>query len=230
MAVLERDPTSAAAAARSAGASPSSPATPPPATDNERAVAATVEAFGGLDLFVSCVGIFDFYRGLGDIDAGRPRRRVRRGVRGERQEPPACGAGGPARAARAPGLGGAHASTSAYYPGRGGVLYVASKFAVRGLVDAPGPRAGPGGAGERRRPGRHRAAPTCGALRASGWTAERLDDAPGARRRDRRARAAAGGARRRGPRVELRLPRLRAGPGHHRRRRCTPTAGSGAKG
>ncbi|MGH3432395.1 MAG: SDR family oxidoreductase, partial [Thermocrispum sp.] len=29
-------------------------------------------------------------------------------------------------------------STSAYYPGRGGVLYVASKFAVRGLVTAMG--------------------------------------------------------------------------------------------
>jgi len=27
-------------------------------------------------------------------------------------------------------------STSAYYPGRGGVLYVSSKFAVRGLVTA----------------------------------------------------------------------------------------------
>jgi NAD(P)-dependent dehydrogenase (short-subunit alcohol dehydrogenase family) len=27
-------------------------------------------------------------------------------------------------------------STSAYYPGRGGVLYVGSKFAVRGLVTA----------------------------------------------------------------------------------------------
>ena len=27
-------------------------------------------------------------------------------------------------------------STSAYYPGRGGVLYLASKFAVRGLVTA----------------------------------------------------------------------------------------------
>jgi len=27
-------------------------------------------------------------------------------------------------------------STSAYYPGRGGVLYVASKFAVRGIVTA----------------------------------------------------------------------------------------------
>lgn len=36
---------------------------------NDRAVAATVEAFGGLDTLINCVGIFDFYKGIGDIAA-----------------------------------------------------------------------------------------------------------------------------------------------------------------
>ena len=36
---------------------------------NDRAVAVAVDAFGGLDTLVNCVGIFDFYKGIGDIDA-----------------------------------------------------------------------------------------------------------------------------------------------------------------
>src|ERR1700678_591093 len=36
---------------------------------NEAAVAAAVDAFGGLDILVNCVGVFDFYRGLGELDA-----------------------------------------------------------------------------------------------------------------------------------------------------------------
>ena len=36
--------------------------------DARAAVAAAAGAFGGLDVLVNCVGIFDFYRGLADID------------------------------------------------------------------------------------------------------------------------------------------------------------------
>ena len=36
---------------------------------NDLAVATAVETFGGLDTLVNCVGIFDFYRGISDIDA-----------------------------------------------------------------------------------------------------------------------------------------------------------------
>src|SRR5215204_6554406 len=36
---------------------------------NEAAVTAAVHAFGGLDVLVSCVGVFDFYRGLGELAA-----------------------------------------------------------------------------------------------------------------------------------------------------------------
>ncbi|MGV7852730.1 SDR family NAD(P)-dependent oxidoreductase, partial [Mycobacterium kansasii] len=35
----------------------------------DRAVTTAVDAFGGLDTLVNCVGVFDFYQGVGDIDA-----------------------------------------------------------------------------------------------------------------------------------------------------------------
>jgi NAD(P)-dependent dehydrogenase (short-subunit alcohol dehydrogenase family) len=72
------------------------------------AVGAVTEAFGGLDILVNCVGIFDFYRGLADIADDQ----------------------------RAGGSVVLTVSTSGFYPGRGGILYVASKFAVRGCVIA----------------------------------------------------------------------------------------------
>ena len=37
--------------------------------DNVAAVDAVVDRHGGLDVLVSCVGLFDFYRGVGDLDA-----------------------------------------------------------------------------------------------------------------------------------------------------------------
>ncbi|MHC1559958.1 3-(cis-5,6-dihydroxycyclohexa-1,3-dien-1-yl)propanoate dehydrogenase [Actinomycetospora sp. C-140] len=102
--------------------------------DNDRAVAATVEAFGGLDLFVSCVGIFDFYRGLGDLDADviddafaeMFAVNVKSHLHGVKAALPQL------RAHRGSVV--LTTSTSAHHPGRGGVLYVSSKFAVRGLV------------------------------------------------------------------------------------------------
>ena len=41
-------------------------------------------------------------------------------------------------------------SSSSFYAGRGGPLYVASKFAIRGVVDRPGPRDGTRRSGQRR--------------------------------------------------------------------------------
>jgi NAD(P)-dependent dehydrogenase (short-subunit alcohol dehydrogenase family) len=102
---------------------------------NEEAVAAAVDAFGGLDTLVSCVGIFDFYRGLGELGADLIDSafdemfavNVKSHLHSVKAALPALRASG----------GGSvilTESTSAYYPGRGGVLYVSSKFAVRGLV------------------------------------------------------------------------------------------------
>jgi NAD(P)-dependent dehydrogenase (short-subunit alcohol dehydrogenase family) len=106
-------------------------------TGNEAAVRAALDAFGGLDTLVSCVGIFDFYRGLGELDADLVDKafdemfsvNVKSQLHSVKAALPALRASG----------GGSvilTESTSAYYPGRGGVLYVSSKFAVRGLVTA----------------------------------------------------------------------------------------------
>lgn len=103
---------------------------------NEQAVATTVDAFGGIDVLVNCVGIFDFYRGVEDLDAegidGAFDEIFRTNVKSHLHSVKAA----------APELrksGGTvilTESTSAYHPGRGGVLYVSTKFAVRGLVTA----------------------------------------------------------------------------------------------
>ncbi|MEV6639471.1 3-(cis-5,6-dihydroxycyclohexa-1,3-dien-1-yl)propanoate dehydrogenase [Amycolatopsis sp. NPDC051371] len=103
---------------------------------NEAAVAATVEAFGGLDVLVNCVGVFDFYQGIGELPADRLddafdeifRVNVKSHLHSVKAALPEL--------RRNKGSVILTESTSAYYPGRGGVLYVATKFAVRGLVTA----------------------------------------------------------------------------------------------
>lgn len=105
---------------------------------NELAVQSAVDEFGGLDVVISCVGIFDFYRGIGDIDAAQ--------IDGAFDEMFSVNVKSHLHLVKAalPALREARGSivltesTSAYYPGRGGVLYVPSKFAVRGLVTALG--------------------------------------------------------------------------------------------
>lgn len=103
---------------------------------NDEAVAVTVDAFGGLDVLVSCVGIFDFYTGLSDLPAAD--------LDGAFDEMFAVNVKSYLHSVKAalPALRESRGcvllteSTSAYFPGRGGVLYVAAKFAVRGLVTA----------------------------------------------------------------------------------------------
>lgn len=103
---------------------------------NDHAVGVAVDAFGGLDVLVCCVGIFDFYQGIDDLDAELLddafdevyRVNVKSHLHAVKAALPAL------RQARGTVL--LTESTSAYYPGRGGVLYVSSKFAVRGLVAA----------------------------------------------------------------------------------------------
>ncbi|BCP11167.1 3-(cis-5,6-dihydroxycyclohexa-1, 3-dien-1-yl)propanoate dehydrogenase [Mycobacterium paraintracellulare] len=112
---------------------------------NERAVTAAVDASGGLDTLVNCVGIFDFYRGIGDIDPpdlpGAFDEMFRTNVLSHMQSVKAA----------IPALRHAKGasivlteSASSFYPGRGGALYVASKFAVRGLVSALAHELAPG--------------------------------------------------------------------------------------
>ena len=104
------------------------------ATDHERAVAATVERFGTLDILATFVGVFDEYTPLAEIPCERfdaayaetfdvNVRSVLLAVRA---------AASALRAARGSVV--VTCSSSSFYPGRGGVLYVASKFALRGVV------------------------------------------------------------------------------------------------
>ncbi|OBI27922.1 3-(cis-5,6-dihydroxycyclohexa-1,3-dien-1-yl)propanoate dehydrogenase [Mycobacterium sp. E2238] len=104
---------------------------------NERAVAAAVDGYGGLDTLVNCVGVFDFYRGIGDIDADELpdafdemfRTNVLSHLQSVKAALPRLRAGTGASIILTE-------SASSFYPGRGGALYVSSKFAVRGLVAA----------------------------------------------------------------------------------------------
>ena len=102
---------------------------------NDRAVAAALDALGGLDTLVHCVGVFDFYRGLTDIDdlPAAFDEMFHTNVLSALQS---VAAAVPALRAQAGASIVLTESTSSYHPGRGGVLYVASKFAVRGLVAA----------------------------------------------------------------------------------------------
>lgn len=137
VAVLERDPHKCDALRRQL---PQVPVVEGDATTreaNDRAVAAAVDAFGGLDTLVNCVGVFDFYRGVGDIEAdalpGAFDEMFRTNVLSHLQSVKAAI---PAlRRARGSSIV-LTESASSFYPGRGGVLYVSSKFAVRGLVSA----------------------------------------------------------------------------------------------
>lgn len=104
----------------------------------EQAVTECEAAWGGLDVLVSCVGIFDFYRGLGEIGAvDLP------GAFDEVMSVNVLGQLMPVRAAlvalrESRGAVVLTGSSSSFYPGRGGILYLASKYAIRGCVAALG--------------------------------------------------------------------------------------------
>jgi NAD(P)-dependent dehydrogenase (short-subunit alcohol dehydrogenase family) len=104
-------------------------------SDNASAVTATAEAFGGVDTLVNCVGIFDFYRGIRDIPADKLgdafiemyTTNVLSHLQSVKAALPELEKHAGASIVLAE-------SASSFYPGRGGVLYVSSKFAIRGLV------------------------------------------------------------------------------------------------
>jgi NAD(P)-dependent dehydrogenase (short-subunit alcohol dehydrogenase family) len=102
--------------------------------DVRRAVNETTSRFGRLDTLVTFVGVFDYYTRLDEI----PEESLVPAF----EEAFAVNVGSCLLAARAalPALGDSGGgivftiSTSGFYPGRGGPLYVSSKFALRGLV------------------------------------------------------------------------------------------------
>ena len=105
---------------------------------NAQAVEQAIDVLGGLDVLVNCVGVFDYYRGLRDIDADDIDAaftetfavNVKSHIYSVKAALPAL--------EKSRGSIVLTESTSAYYPGRGGFLYVPSKFAVRGLVKTLG--------------------------------------------------------------------------------------------
>jgi NAD(P)-dependent dehydrogenase (short-subunit alcohol dehydrogenase family) len=136
VAVLERDAEKADELRRTAPATlvVTGDATSP--AHNEAAVGAIVDRHGGLDVLVSCVGVFDFNRGVRGLgrDDVLPAFDELFHVNVASMLMSVQAALVPLTAAR--GAIVLTASTSGFYAGRGGVLYVASKFAVRGLVVA----------------------------------------------------------------------------------------------
>jgi NAD(P)-dependent dehydrogenase (short-subunit alcohol dehydrogenase family) len=145
---------------------------------NEQAVAVASRRLGGIDVLVSCVGIFDFYRGLTDLPAGQIDAAFDEmfavNVKSHLHSVKAALA--ELRSAR--GCVVLTESTSAYYPGRGGVLYVSSKFAVRGLVTALAHELAPDVRVNAVAPGGTLDTDLRG-LDSLGLTSTRLDDTPG---------------------------------------------------
>ncbi len=135
VAVLEHDPAKCAALQSQLPELPVTQGDATTAEANERAVAAALATFGGLDTLVNCVGIFDFYKGITDISteelAPAFDEMFKTNVLSHLQSVKAAV---PALQAQQGSSVVLTESASSFYPGRGGVLYVASKFAVRGLV------------------------------------------------------------------------------------------------
>ncbi|MGI9615306.1 MAG: SDR family oxidoreductase [Acidimicrobiales bacterium] len=102
--------------------------------DNRRAVAELVSEFGGLDVLVNCVGVFDYYQGLAKLDPetfdAAFAEIMDTNVRSQLLSVQAALA--QLQANRGSII--LTCSSSSFTPGRGGILYVASKFAVRGCV------------------------------------------------------------------------------------------------
>lgn len=104
--------------------------------DARAAVNAVTDAFGGLDVLVNCVGIFDFYRGLADIPGDQLDAAFDEMFAVNVKSQLVTVQAALPELRRAGGAVVLTVSTSGFYPGRGGILYVASKFAVRGCVIA----------------------------------------------------------------------------------------------
>lgn len=112
--------------------------------DNKRAVRETVDAFGKLDTLMTFVGIFDFYTPLSELPEDK--------LEAAFEETFGTNVGSYLLSAKAAlpeleGSGGSiifTVSTSGFYPGRGGILYVSSKFAVRGMIVQLAHEAAPG--------------------------------------------------------------------------------------
>ena len=106
------------------------------AADCRRAVEETVAALDGLDTLVHCAGIFDFYRGIEAIPDDALDAAFDELFAVNVRSVLHCVRAATTHLRRCRGSIVLTGSTSSFYPGRGGILYVASKYAVRGCVTA----------------------------------------------------------------------------------------------
>ena len=102
--------------------------------DNKRAVQETVDAFGRLDTLMTFVGIFDFYTPLRDLPEDRLEVAFEEIFKTNVESYLLSAKAALPKLEEAGGSIIFTVSTSGFYPGRGGILYVASKFAVRGMI------------------------------------------------------------------------------------------------
>ena len=133
---LERDPAKCEALAADLPGCVTTHGDATSLADTEAAVTAACRAYGGLDVLVNCVGIFDFYRGLADLGDDVLDAAFDEMFAVNVKSQLVCVRAALPELRRARGSVVLTVSTSGFYPGRGGVLYVASKFAVRGCVVA----------------------------------------------------------------------------------------------
>jgi NAD(P)-dependent dehydrogenase (short-subunit alcohol dehydrogenase family) len=146
--------------------------------DNRRAVEAVADRFGRLDVLATFVGVFDHYTPLADIPEERFGAafeetfvlNVKTALLGVRAALP--------KLREAGGSVVLTCSSSSYYPGRGGALYVASKFALRGVVVQLAHELAPGVRVNGVAPGGTLRTDLRG-LRSLGASEERLEDQPG---------------------------------------------------
>jgi NAD(P)-dependent dehydrogenase (short-subunit alcohol dehydrogenase family) len=135
VAALERDPAKCQALATDLPGCVTARGDATSLADTEAAVTAACRAYGGLDVLVNCVGIFDFYRGLADLGDELDEAFDEMFLTNVKSQLISVKAAlAELRLSRGSVV--LTVSTSGFYPGRGGVLYVASKFAVRGCVVA----------------------------------------------------------------------------------------------
>lgn len=104
--------------------------------DAKSAVDGAVQVFGGLDVLVNCVGLFDYYTGIKGIPDDAFEAACAEAFTVNVQGQLASVKAAVPALTEARGCIILTTSTSAFYPGRGGLLYLASKFAVRGAVIA----------------------------------------------------------------------------------------------
>ena len=104
--------------------------------DTRAAVAATVAGFGGIDVLVNCVGLFDFYRGLDSLTEDELDASFDEAFRVNVKSHLISVKVALAELRRSHGSVILTVSTSGFWPGRAGILYASTKFALRGAVIA----------------------------------------------------------------------------------------------